>query len=114
MGGMFKEDEAHVLRQMHSGYIEVWDTGQQAHMVQGAKVDNYMVDQSAFFGWCTNVRGTNAGGDATSLGGQAGQDMVGHGHPQQQYGERDHLGQTAGQDSHSQQQEGHDHMRLTS
>ena len=55
LGGMFKEDEAHGLRRMQRSYIEVSDTGQQAHMVQGAKVDQDMVDQSAFFGWCTNV-----------------------------------------------------------
>jgi hypothetical protein len=34
---------------------------------QTARVEQDTVDQSAPFGWCTNVQGTDAEDDATSL-----------------------------------------------
>jgi hypothetical protein len=114
MGGMFKKDEAHGLRQMHRSYIEVWDTGQQAHMVQGAKVEQDMVDQSASFGWCTNVRGTDAEGHATSLEEYASQETGGHGRQYQQQhraGQRPHHHQEGGQGSHHQQEARHGHQQ---
>ena len=63
MGGLFKKDEVPGFRQLYESYTVVWDTGQQAHMGQIARVGQDMVDQSASFGWCTNVRGTDAEDD---------------------------------------------------
>ena len=60
-------DEVPGLRQMYEIYMDVWDTGQQAHMDELARIEPDMVDQSASFGWCTNGRGTDAKDDATSL-----------------------------------------------
>jgi hypothetical protein len=113
-GGLFKEDEIPGIRQQYENNTVVWDTGQQAHMDQIARVDQDTVDQSASFGWCTNVRGTDAEGDATSLENYASQEMVGHGgqyHRQHQAGQRPHHHQGGGHGGRHQQEARHSHLQ---
>jgi hypothetical protein len=112
-GGLFKEDEIPGIRQLYENNTVVWDTGQQAHMDQIGRVEHDMVDQSASFGWCRNVRGTDAEGDATSLEDYASQEMVGHGRQYQQQhraGQRPHHHQEGGHGGHYQLEAHHGHL----
>ena len=76
---LFKEDEVPGIRWLYEINKVVWDTGQQAHMDQITIVEQDTIGQSAFFGWCTNFRGTNAEVDATSLEDYSSHAMVGQG-----------------------------------
>jgi hypothetical protein len=113
-GGLFKEDEIPGIRQLYENNTVVWDTGQQAHMDQIGRVEHDMVDQSASFGWCRNVRGTDAEGDATSLEDYASQEMVEHGRQYQQQHrarQRPHHHQEGGHGVHHQREALHGHLQ---
>jgi hypothetical protein len=114
MGGLFKKVEVPGFRQLYESYTVVWDTGQQAHMSQIARFGQDMVDQSASFGWCTNVRGTDAEGDATSLEDYASQERLGHVRQYQQQhraGQRPHHHQEGGHGGHHQREARHGHLQ---
>ena len=123
MGDLFKEDKAPGVRLLYGNNMVVWDTGQRTHRAQPAKVEQNMIDQSAFFGWCTDVRGTNAGVDAMELIEYESQKFLsqssqcfrqqqaGQNH-NQQHEERDHQGEPAGQSSQHKHQVGHVHQHL--
>jgi hypothetical protein len=110
MGGLFKVDEVPGIRHMSMDYVGVWDTGQQAHMEQPARVEQDTVDQSASFGWCTNVQGTDAEDDATSLWDYTSLGMMGQARQclQQLHAGQHRCQQQAG-GAHHQEHEGRDH-----
>ena len=106
---VYPTEDGSAAKVMYQG----WDPGETHKVKEGpaveeqkpARVVQNMVDQSAFFGWCTDVRGTNAGLGTMELIEYGGQN------PYQQHEGRDHQGRLVVQDSDQQNQSGHDHHR---
>ena len=95
LGTWFMEVEVPELRQMYESNREVWNTEQKADIDKYARAESSInsSSNSAFFDWCTSVRGTNAAGKTLFWGDPASQDMLGRDDVCQQRGEHDHLGQ---------------------